>query len=53
MVCMCVCVCVCVCVCARVHAHDKEYNHKEIPVKFLFDMHIIAQVLLGVLFTCS
>ena len=43
---LCVCVCgVCVCVCAYVS--DKANNNKEIPIKFLFKMYIIAQVLLG------
>ena len=42
------------CVSACVHAWvcGCEYN-KEMPVKFLFDMYIIVQVLLGMLFTYS
>ena len=27
---------------------DKEHNNKETPIKFLFEMYTIAQVLLGI-----
>ena len=44
------CVCVCVRVCVRACVCNKEYNNKEIPFKFFFNMYIIVQVLLGMLF---